>query len=128
MPGERAIRIQAGGVRLYAILDATPAAAAVWEALPIEGRARLRGRSILLDVGLRCPAEPEARREARSGDLGLSPEGQAIALYFGPAADSTAAGPAADAPVSVFARITGDATRLTRVGEGDRVLLTALAD
>ena len=119
MPGERAIRIQAGGVRLYAILDATPAAAEVWEALPIEGRARLRGQSILLDVGLRCPAEPEARREARSGDLGLSPEGKAIALYFGPAAD---------APVSVFARITGDATRLTRVREGDRVLLTALAD
>ena len=128
MPGERAILIQAGRVRLYAILDATPAAASVWEALPIEGRARLRGQAIFFDVGLRCNEEPETRREARCGDLGLWPEAKAIALFFGTPPSGAGAGPPDVSPVNVFARITGDASRLARVSEGDHVRLTALGD
>lgn len=127
MAGERAIRIEAGGgVRLYAILEATPTAEAVWEVLPIEGRARLRSGEIHFDAALRRAPEPEARRQARSGDVGFWPEGKAIALFFGPPPDAPA--PADASPVHVFARITGDATRLARVREGDRVRLTALAD
>jgi len=128
MAGERAIRIEAGGVRLYAILDTTPTAGAVWEALPMEGRARLSGQEILLDVGLRCALEPQARLDVRRGDIGFLPEGPSIALFFGPTQNSSGPEPVAATPVNVFGRITGDATRLARVSEGDRVRLSALAD
>jgi hypothetical protein len=128
MAAERAIRIEAGGVRLYAILAATPTAGTIWEALPLEGRARLWGQEVYFDVGLACPLEPQARREVRPGDLGFWPEGPAIALFFGPTPQSDGPAPVAASPVNVFARITGDATRLARVSEGDRVRITALSD
>jgi len=128
MPSERAIRIEAGGVRLYAILAGTPTASLVWEALPLEGRARLHGREIRFDVDLSCAREPGARAEVHTGDLGLWPEGPAVALFFGPSLRSTSPDPMAASPVNVFGRITGDATRLARVNEGDRVRLTALSD
>jgi hypothetical protein len=126
--GERAIRIEAGSVRLYAILDPTPTAGAVWEALPIEGRARTWGQEVYFEVAFRCELEPEAKREVRRGDLGFWPAGPAIALFFGPTPDSPGPDPVAASPVNIFGRITGDATRLARVAAGDRVRLTALGD
>ena len=123
---ERAIRIEANGVRLYAILAATPTAGAVWDALPIEGRARLGGREIQLDVALACAPEPQASAEVKPGDLGFRPAGRAIALFFGPPPAGRGEGPAATSPVNVFGRITGDASRLARVPDGARVRLTAL--
>jgi hypothetical protein len=120
------MRIEADGVRLYAVLAATPTADSVWEALPLEGRARRWGEEIYFDVGLRLPLEPGARAEVASGEIGYWPEGPAVALFFGRTPASTGDAPTAASPVNVFARITGDAARLARVREGSRIRLTRL--
>ena len=124
--GEKAIRIEAGGVRLYAILSDTATAAALWEALPIEGKARLYGQSILVDARLGVVLEPIARASVKAGDLAFWPDGPAIGMFFGRTPASTGDDPAAASPVNVFGRITGDSGRLARVLEGAKVRLTAL--
>ncbi len=126
MGSERAIRIEVDGVRLYAILAATPTAGAVWEAMPMQGRANLWGEEVYFKVPLALPLEPEARAEVAVGDLGYWPDGPAIALFFGPTPASQGSVPVAASAVNVFGRITGDATRLARVREGGRVRLTRL--
>ena len=126
MATERAIRIEAGGVRLYAVLAATPTAGAVWEALPLEGLARLWGEEVYFDVALRLAPEPDARLRVAPGEIGYWPGGPAIALFFGRTPASTGDDPVAASPVNVFARITGDAARLGRVREGSKVRLTRL--
>ncbi|HYV17908.1 MAG TPA: cyclophilin-like fold protein [Verrucomicrobiae bacterium] len=126
--GEKAIRIEAGGVRLYAILSDTATAVALWEALPLHGTARLYGQSILVNAPLGVPLEPIARASVKAGDLAFWPDGPAVGLYFGKTPASTGDDPAAASPVNVFGRITGDAGRLVRVAEGAKVKLTPLGD
>jgi hypothetical protein len=126
MAAERAIRIEADGVRLYAVLGSTPTADAVWEALPLEGRAERWGDEVYFNVPLDLPLEKEARAAVTIGEIGFWPQGHAIALFFGPTPASTGPDPAAASPVNVFGRITGDAARLARVPQGAKVTLTRL--
>jgi uncharacterized protein len=123
---ERAMRIEAEGVRLYAILDSTPTAQAVWEALPLLGAAQLWGEEVYFDVPLNLALESGARAEVGVGDIGYWPQGPAIALFFGPTPASRGQSPVAASPVNVFGRITGDATRLSRVRAGGRLRLTRI--
>jgi hypothetical protein len=123
---ERAIRIEADGVRLYAVLASTPTADAVWNALPLGGAASLWGEEVYFDVAVRLPLEPEARTEVAVGEIGYWPQGPALALFFGRTPASRDSAPVAASPVNVFGRITGDATRLARVRAGGKVRLTRL--
>jgi len=124
--GEKAVRIEAGGVRLYAILSDTATAGAFWEALPLVGKARLYGQAILVDVPLGVALEPIARAQVKAGDLAFWPDGPAVGLFFGRTPASTGDDPIAASPVNVFGRITGDAGRLGRVTDGAKVKITAL--
>lgn len=126
MASERAIRIEADGVRVYAILAATPTADAVWDALPLLGTAQRWGEEVYFEVSLKLPLETEARAETAVGEIGYWPQGPAIALFFGPTPASTGPAPVAASPVNVFGRVTGDATRLSRVRAGGKVKLTRL--
>jgi hypothetical protein len=123
---ERAIRIEADGVRLYAVLGSTPTADAVWEALPLEGPAQIWGEEVYFSVKLPAPLESDARAEVKVGDIGFWPDGPAIALFFGRTPASKGDDPVAASKVNVFGRITGDAGRLGRVRPGSRVRLTRL--
>lgn len=126
MASERAIRIEADGVRVYAILAATPTADAVWDALPLLGSAQRWGEEVYFEVSLKLPLEMRARAETAVGEIGYWPQGPAIALFFGPTPASTGPAPVAASPVNVFGRVTGDATRLSRVRAGGKVKLTRL--
>lgn len=123
---EKAVRIEAGGVRLYAILSDTATAGAFYEALPLQGTARLYGGAILVNVPLGVALEPIARAQVKAGDLAFWPDGPAVGLFFGKTPASTGDDPVAASPVNVFGRITGDAARLARVPEGAKVKITAL--
>jgi hypothetical protein len=98
----------------------------VWDALPLKGSAQRWGEEVYFEVPLELPLEKGARTEAAVGEIGYWPEGRAIALFFGPTPASSGADPVAASPVNVFGRITGDATRLTRVRPAAALKLTRL--
>ncbi len=56
----RRIVIQAGQVSLEAELNEGPTATAVWEALPIEGRANRWGDEIYFEISVSAGEEPDA--------------------------------------------------------------------
>ncbi len=116
------MRIRAGGVETTGALGDTPTADAIWEALPIEGRANRWGDEIYFRIGLGLPEE-DAREVVEVGDLGYWPPGQAFCLFFGPTPASHASEPRAASPVNVFGCIEGDATRFRAVRDGALVVL-----
>ena len=125
---ERAIRIEANGVRLYAILHDTKAGSLLWEALPITGTARVTDGEVAFDADLEAAPgdETPAAGAAKPGDLLYLKRQKAMALLFAPAGESDAPPRRPDPEAQVCGRITGDASRLARVGAGARVKLTAL--
>ena len=124
---ERAIRIEADGVRLYAILADTPVADALWEALPLEGKAHLEPGAVTVTAQVACDPRLPPRTEAASGELGWRAEGPTLSFFHAaPPEPGRPPAPIATAAVHIFGRITGDASRLSRVREGSRVKLTGL--
>lgn len=125
---ERAIRIEANGVRLYAILHDTPAGSLLWEALPITGTARVADGEVAFDADLQAPTGPDApgARDAKPGDLLYLKRQKSMALIFAPSAEPGAPPRRSDPEAQICGRITGDVSRLARVGAGARVKLTAL--
>ena len=125
--GERAIRIEADGVRLYAILADTPVADALWDALPIEGSAHLTPGAVTVTAAVACDPRLPPRTEAAGGELGWRATGPTLLFFHaGPAEPGAPPAPIATDAVHIFGRITGDASRLQRVREGGRVRLTGL--
>jgi hypothetical protein len=124
---ERAIRIEAGGVRLYAILHDTAAGSLLWEALPITGTARVDEGEVTFEADLEAAAgRTSGPSESKPGDLLYLKGRKAMALLFAPAGEPGAPARRPDPEAQVCGRITGDASRLARVGAGARVKLTAL--
>jgi hypothetical protein len=125
---ERAIRIEANGVRLYAILHDTPAGSLLWEALPIIGTARVADGEVAFDADLQAPTGHDApgAGDAKPGDLLYRKRQKAMALLFAPSGEAGAAPRPADPEAQICGRITGDASRLARVRAGARVKLSAL--
>ena len=118
----RAITIRAGSVEATARLSATKTAEAIWNALPIEGRASRWGDEIYFSIGLSLAGEA-GREVVEVGDLGYWPPGKALCIFFGPTPASEGKEPRAASPVNVFGRVDGDATRFRAVKDGTRVTI-----
>lgn len=80
----REVVIRAGGVAVRARLLDTPTAARIWEALPIQASARTWGQEVYFDAPVSSAAEPDARTIIKAGEIAFWPEGDAIAIGFGP--------------------------------------------
>jgi hypothetical protein len=118
----RTITITAGSVEATADLNDTKTAGAIWEALPIEGRANRWGDEIYFSIGLKLSPE-DGREVVAVGDLGYWPPGTALCIFFGPTPASEGREPRAASPVNVFGAVAGDATRFRAVRDGTRVTL-----
>jgi hypothetical protein len=80
----REVVIQAGSVAIRARLRDTPTADSIWAALPIEGEARTWGHEVYFDAPVSSAAEPDAVVVVKAGDIAFWPDGDAIAIGFGP--------------------------------------------
>ena len=67
---ERIIQITAGEVSAIAELNETATADAIWEALPIEGRANIWGEEIYFAIPVKLPEAEDARQDMDVGELG----------------------------------------------------------
>ena len=80
---DRKLRIRAGDVTATAVLNDTPTATAIWEALPIEARASTWGDEVYFSIPVHL-AEENAQEVVSLGDLGYWPPGHAFCIFFGP--------------------------------------------
>jgi hypothetical protein len=118
------ITIAAEDVSMPAELNDSPTARQIWEALPIEGTARVWGDEVYFEIPVVAEQAPDARAEVEVGELGYWPLGHAFCIFFGPTPASTGEQPRAYSPVNVLGRVLGDATQFRTVQAGARVRIT----
>ena len=123
MATERKIRITAGKVSVEAVLNDSPTATQIWEALPIEGRGNTWGDEIYFSIPVEAKQEKDAREIVAVGELGYWPPGSAFCIFFGRTPASTDDKPRAASAVNILGRIQGDATAFKDVASGTRVRL-----
>jgi len=117
---DRRIRIKAGGVEVTAELNGTKTAEAIWQALPIKGRANRWGEEIYFSIPVSLEEE-NAQEVVSAGDLGYWPPGTAFCLFWGPTPMSRGEEIRPVSPVNVFGKIIGDAKVLRQVASGTEI-------
>lgn len=119
------IRIHAGKARFEVVLDDTPTAQALLEALPFKSVAQTWGEELYFETPVNANLEPEARQTVEAGTVCFWVEGSALALPWGRTPISTDARPKLVSPCNVLGKILGDAQQLAQVKSGDPVIVEA---
>ena len=117
------ITIVAGETRLNAELNDTPAARAIYDALPIEAPGNRWGEEIYFKIPVDEPLAPDATEEVQVGELGYWPPGKAFCVFFGRTPASTGEEPRAASSVNRIGHVLDDATQLSDVQHGAAVRL-----
>lgn len=115
------ILIKAGDVTTQGVLNDSPTAEAIWEALPITGKANTWGDEIYFAVPVKTDLEITARETVDMGDLGYWPPGRAFCIFFGPTPASTGTEIRPASAVNIIGRVEGDPTVFKKVKDGARV-------
>jgi hypothetical protein len=123
MATERTIRITAGKVVAEAVLNDSPTATKIWEALPIDARGNTWGDEIYFSIPVQATSEKDARDVVSVGELGYWPPGTAFCIFYGRTPASTDDRPRAASPVNIIGKVAGDATVFRAVSSGTRVRL-----
>jgi len=117
----RQVLIRAGNVAIRARLLDTPTAERIWNALPIYAAAQTWGREVYFKAPVTTTREPEAREVVDAGDIAFWPEGDSIAIGFGPTPLSRKGEIRLASPCNVWARAIDDVALLKAVYAGERV-------
>ena len=120
---ERSIKITAGPMEVFAALNASATADAVWNALPLKSTAQTWGDEIYFTIPVRSSLDDTAREVVDKGALGYWPSGPAFCIFFGPTPMSRGAEIRPASAVNVFGRIAGELSVLTMVRSGSAVLV-----
>ena len=117
----REVLIRAGQVAIRARLFDTPTADRIWSALPIYGAAQTWGDEVYFGVAVEAETEADARAVMEPGDIAFWPEGNAIAIGFGPTPASRGSEIRLVSPCNVWATALDDVRALKAVKAGERV-------
>jgi hypothetical protein len=116
------LRLTAGDFTCLATLLANATAQAIWDALPLEGRANRWGDEIYFAIPVELD-EDRAQEEVQVGDLAYWPPGRALCIFWGATPASQADEPRAASPVNVFAHIEGPVPAFGAIRSGTTVKL-----
>jgi len=114
------IRITAGAIEAEAELNETRTAQAIWEVLPIKSRVNLWGDEIYFSIPLSLQLET-GQEVVSIGDLGYWPDGNAFCIFFGPTPVSQRDEIRPASPITVFAKVIGDAAVFKKVATGTKI-------
>jgi len=117
----RDILIRAGDVAIRARLLDTPTADRIWAALPIYAAVRTWGEEIYFPAPVSNAVEEGARDVIEAGEIAFWPDGDAIAIGFGPTPISRAGEIRLASACNIWARALDDVRELKAVHAGERV-------
>ncbi len=122
------ISITAGGVTATALLNESPTAEAIWEALPISARASTWGDEIYFGIPVYLDEAKDALEVVSLGDLGYWAPGHAFCIFFGrtPMSRGNEIRPAS--AVNVFGRIEGDPRLFVDVSSGSPITIEPMTE
>lgn len=111
------IAIHAGDITVEADLNSTAAAAALWDALPIEASGSVWGDEIYFPIPIEAGLE-DSKEVVEVGEIAFWPPGSAFCIFYGrtPASRGDDIRPAS--AVTPLGRIDGDATAFRGSREG----------
>jgi hypothetical protein len=119
----RKILISVESIRLNAVLNESPTAQKVWEALPLTGSANVWGDEVYFEIPVSAPQEPDARADVDVGTLAYWPVGSAFCIFYGPTPVSHGSQPRAYSPVNILGSTLDDARILKGVTSGTAVTI-----
>src|SRR6516165_28009 len=114
----RKLRIRSGSVTATAILNDSPTASAIWDALPITARASTWGDEIYFSIPVDGPTT-DGVDVVGLGDLAFWPPGKAFCIFFGPTPASRGNEIRPARAVDVVGRVEGDPRIFRQVAPGD---------
>ncbi|HRY06753.1 MAG TPA: cyclophilin-like fold protein [Hyphomicrobiaceae bacterium] len=117
----RDILIRAGDVAIRARLLDTATADRIWQALPIYAKAQTWGQEVYFGTPLSVAREADARDVVEAGEIAFWPDGDAIAIGFGPTPISRNGEIRLASPCNVWARALDDVAVLRSVHAGERI-------
>lgn len=95
-------------------------AKAIWEALPITGKANRWGDEIYFGIPVEIEEET-SQQVVEIGELGYWPPGNAFCIFFGKTPVSVEDEPRAYSPVNVFGKVVGDSNIFKNVRSGEEI-------
>ena len=120
---DRLIRIRAGEVSVTAALNDSATADAVWDELPITGRAQTWGDEIYFPIPADAAEAADAAETVDKGAVAYWPPGSALCLFWGPTPMSRGDEIRPASAVNVIGAIDGDPTVLAAVPDGSEIVV-----
>ena len=95
---------------------------AIWNALPITGRASCWGEEVYFSTNVSA-VEENSQEIVDVGAIAYWPPGQAICIFFGRTPASKDNRPRAASPVNVIGKLLGDPLLFKKVRNGEKIVI-----
>jgi uncharacterized protein len=115
------IRISWDKGEVFGVLNDTPTAKKLLEALPCSSSANTWGEEVYFSVPVRTELEPDAQQVVPPGTICFWVQGQSVAIPFGPTPASQGNECRLVTKVNVLGKLEGDSRMLKSVRDGDKI-------
>ena len=115
------VTITAGDIAIRVNVLDTPTAAAIVAACPINSTANTWGDEVYFSTPVSVLREPDAKAVVQAGELAYWPDGDAIAIGFGPTPISQSEEIRLASPCNIWGRSLDDVKALSVVSDGANV-------
>jgi uncharacterized protein len=121
----KTIKLTFGHMTLDVELLATATADAIWEALPFTSQVMTWGDEVYFATPVSVSRDAGARSTVEAGEIAYWPDGNAIAIGFGPTPISAPGEIRLASPCNIWAKALSDVKILKSVKAGTTVFVTA---